>query len=76
MDWNKNLFASLNRFKPVCSKGNNCIGELKGIQTALQHSVEQQNLKDSSDNTCICGLSTCHHLVVPSGIGTQPQIIQ
>ena len=30
--------------KPVCSNGNNYIGELIGIQTALQHLVEQQNL--------------------------------
>ena len=33
--------------KPVCSNGNNYIGELIGIQTALQHLVEQQNLKHS-----------------------------
>ena len=33
--------------KPVCSNGNNYIGELIGIQTASQHLVEQQNLKHS-----------------------------
>ena len=33
--------------KPVCSNGNKYIGELIGIQTALQHLVEQQNLKHS-----------------------------
>ena len=31
--------------KPVCSNGNNYIGELIGILTALQHLVEEQNLK-------------------------------
>ena len=31
--------------KPVCSNGNNYIGELIGILTALQHLVDQENLK-------------------------------
>ena len=42
--------------KLVCSNGNNYMGELIGIQTALQHLVEQHSLKRSIHISLISGL--------------------